>query len=145
MKKIIAALFAFLMTMTVFAQFNQIQGDHQYCSHLNRYSKQGYYEPVRQNPLLDDYDMTFYFLDLEVSDDTTKISGNVTLHARVSASVLDTFAFELVPEMEIDSVLINNVPVSFSKSNNSIIIPRSVISENDASTINLDVNLVENS
>ncbi|MCD4790642.1 MAG: hypothetical protein K8R37_11640, partial [Bacteroidales bacterium] len=59
---------------------------------------------IIQTPLLHDYDVKFYFLDLNVENNTIYISGNVTFNAQVVATQLDTFAFELVDELTIDSV-----------------------------------------
>jgi hypothetical protein len=64
---------------------------------------------IIQSPLLMDYDVTFYHLNLEVSDQTTFLTGDVTIHAQVVAEQLDTFAIELINGMNIDSVKINNL------------------------------------
>jgi aminopeptidase N len=64
---------------------------------------------VIQTPYLFDYDVTFYFLDIEVDNSSTYISGDVTFHADVVAEQLDTFAFELIDVFTIDEVLINDV------------------------------------
>jgi aminopeptidase N len=68
---------------------------------------------IIQNPLLFDYDVRFYHLDLVVSDTTTYIEGNVEILARVVAEQLDTFVFELIHTMHIDSVLMDGSPSEF--------------------------------
>ncbi|WP_460925713.1 M1 family aminopeptidase [Pontibacter brevis] len=57
--------------------------------------------------LMNQYDMTFYKLDLQLERNSTYIAGNVTLVARVRSSSLAIFAFELHPNFQIDSVLLN--------------------------------------
>ncbi|MHC2992623.1 hypothetical protein OB13_13895, partial [Pontibacter sp. HJ8] len=53
------------------------------------------------------YDVTFYKLDLQLERTSTFISGNVTTQASLRVARLDTFAFELHPNFQIDSVLVN--------------------------------------
>jgi aminopeptidase N len=76
-----------------------------------------------QSPLLFHYDVKFYFLDLAVENNTVEIAGNVTIHAKVSHSQLDTIAFELLDELIIDSILVNGSPNSFSRNNDEVFIP----------------------
>ena len=59
-----------------------------------------------QSKYLDDYDVTFYFLDLEVSNSSTFVSGNVTIEA-VATTGMDTLAFELIGAHTIDSIIFN--------------------------------------
>ncbi len=77
---------------------------------------------IIQTPLLHDYDVKFYFLDLNVENNTIYISGNVTFNAQVVATQLDTFAFELVDELTIDSVKINGLNQGFSHINNEVFV-----------------------
>lgn len=53
------------------------------------------------------YDVKFHHLNLDVERDTTYISGNVHTIAKVVATSLDTFGFELYPSLAIDSIRIN--------------------------------------
>lgn len=78
---------------------------------------------IIQTPLLYDYDVKFYFLDLNVENNTVDISGNVTINASVVAAELDTFALELVDELTTDSVLINGISLTFFHINNEIFVP----------------------
>ena len=64
-----------------------------------------------QSPYLDDYDVKFYWLDINVSDVSTFVSGNVTINADAKVA-LDTFAFELIPVMTIDSFFIDGTKYS---------------------------------
>ncbi len=58
--------------------------------------------------LADNYDVSFYFIDLEVSNQTNFIRGSATVNARRISEHLDTFAIELDANLEIDSVFIQN-------------------------------------
>ena len=68
---------------------------------------------IVQNPMLFDYDVSFYHLDIEVSDTTTYVAGSVLINAIVVAETLDTFAFELINAIQIDSVVFNGSNSSF--------------------------------
>jgi len=68
------------------------------------------------------YDVTFYYLDLNVENNSVDISGNVTIHAKVTVNELDTFAFELVDELIIDSVKINGFQQSYYRNNNEVFV-----------------------
>jgi hypothetical protein len=50
------------------------------------------------------YDVTFYFLDLNLESNSNVVSGNVLIRAKSVTSNLDTFAVELASNFTIDSV-----------------------------------------
>jgi len=64
-----------------------------------------------ENPMLDkglaDYDVTFYHIDLEVSNTSTYISGSGTIVARL-VNPADTFLLELSSLLEISNVVIDS-------------------------------------
>ncbi|MBU0488291.1 MAG: T9SS type A sorting domain-containing protein [Bacteroidetes bacterium] len=66
------------------------------------------------------YDVTFYFLDLNVERTGTTLSGNTTIEADVVSASLDTFAFELLSSLAIDSIKINQVVCTFSRQTNTV-------------------------
>jgi len=107
---------AFILTMfyiTSFGQYNDAFNWKKRCSHVpdpNQKTLQYIYN--WQNDNLNDYDVKFYWLDIEVSSANINVAGNTSITAEVTASVLDTFAFELVPEMTIDSFFFNDVKYS---------------------------------
>jgi len=71
---------------------------------------------------LDDYDVTFYFLDLEANNTSTTISGNVTIGATAVVSSPQTLVFELNDNLIIDSVLVNEVRHEVIRENNMVTI-----------------------
>lgn len=78
---------------------------------------------IVQTPLLHDYDVKFYFLDLNIESNSIYVSGEVTFYAEVVASTMDTFAFELLDEMTIDQVEINGISQSFNRQNDEVFVP----------------------
>lgn len=86
-----------------------------YCKHSEHAAlKSNEYMQFRSsNPLLDQYDVKFYFLDLEVSSINTDVSGTATINAVVTAAVMDTFMLELYGGMNISSVLVNGMPEAY--------------------------------
>ncbi len=63
-----------------------------------------------------EYDVKFYKIDLEASDTTSYIAGNVTILSQVAINLLDTFKFELYSGLSIDSVYIGRHKVSIIRS-----------------------------
>ena len=84
------------------------------------YSKQQLTATSFANPSdvvkMDNYDVTFYKLDVAVENNSTYISGNVTIVAKVIHSFSE-FVFELHDSLFIDSVLINNAKKSYTRNN----------------------------
>ena len=70
----------------------------------------------------EDYDVNFYFLDLQVENNTIDLAGNVTTKAK-ALHELDTVRFELYSGLIIDSVFINGEVRNFSSENDIIKIP----------------------
>ncbi|MBC5992848.1 M1 family aminopeptidase [Pontibacter cellulosilyticus] len=60
--------------------------------------------------LMNRYDVTFYKLDLQLERNTTFIAGSATIEAKVKSGELSGFAFELHPNFQIASVMINGSP-----------------------------------
>lgn len=120
-------LFLFLSFQGVlFAQYNFQDENNDYYCHSHEYAGEemkSYYAPIAENPLLEKYDVTFYFLDLNVEDNTVALSGNVTTKAKALDGGVDTIAFELIDEMTVDSVFVNGTARDFLHQNDLILIP----------------------
>lgn len=105
MKRSLTLLILLLITTTFFGQWNTNYNiDGKGMNAPSPLSPQYLYD--WQSPYLGDYDVKFYWLDINVSDVSTFVSGNVTINAE-SKVALDTFAFELIPVMTIDSFFID--------------------------------------
>jgi aminopeptidase N len=110
MKHLFTTFILSLLYLSTFGQYNDTFNWKKRCSHVpNTNQKTLQYIYNWQNDNLNDYDVTFYWLDINVSSASTYVSGNSSITAQVTAVVLDTFAFELIPEMTIDSFFFNNV------------------------------------
>lgn len=75
------------------------------------------------HPLMDEYDVKFYHLDLEVTSQSTTLGGSALTRAEVTSTSLDTIMLDLMSYMNVDSVVVDGVNRAFSHSNNLIIIP----------------------
>ncbi|MEI7595829.1 MAG: M1 family aminopeptidase [Bacteroidota bacterium] len=83
-----------------------------------------------QNILENKYDVKQYILDLEISNLSAEIKGNVTINANVTASILDTFVVDLIDTitvnqtyMVVDSVFVNGVSNIFQHKNDLVYLP----------------------
>ena len=74
---------------------------------------------IYYNPLLDHYDIHFVNLDLNISDQSTFISGNATILAEI-IEPLDTLLFDFCNFMTLDSIFINDKKVSAIHKNDVI-------------------------
>ena len=61
------------------------------------------------------YDLRFVHIDVEVYNTSNHISGNVKYIATCTGSTMTELKFQLVPELTIDSVLINGQNSVFSR------------------------------
>ncbi|MEY3157523.1 MAG: hypothetical protein RLZZ121_576 [Bacteroidota bacterium] len=74
----------------------------------------------------DTYDIHHYHFNLEVTNTSTTIAGDVMFKSVVTSPVMDTFWFELRDFMTVDSVRLNNttyLPASLSRLNHVVRIP----------------------
>jgi aminopeptidase N len=116
-------LFSFILA---FGQYNvPVNFNEDYCHHIKSCENQlNYYNtPLVSNALLEKYDVSFYFLDINVESNTIALGGNVTIKAQSTVAALDTFAFELASVMTIDSVFVNNTLCPFEHNNDLATVP----------------------
>jgi len=71
------------------------------------------------NPLMDKYNIYFVKLDIEVSNQSTSVSGNASIQAK-TVEELDTLLFDFCSNMILDSIFIDNNKISASHSNDQI-------------------------
>ncbi|MBU2649704.1 MAG: T9SS type A sorting domain-containing protein [Bacteroidetes bacterium] len=117
MKTNLTVLLMLLILNNALGQFNAPDHDHFYCSHskvLNHGNK-NLWQGIRTE-LLSDYDVTFYFLDVAIENNSVFVEGNVTIEADVIESQIDTVAFELIADMTVDSVKVNGIQRAFLRS-----------------------------
>lgn len=110
MKKLFLTLFT-LLSLHLIAQQTETHVHDRYCRHYPESSDVPAFawRSDWQSQLIYNYDVTFYFLDIEVNNLNINVSGNVEIHGKVVSAVLDTFAFELIPEMNITHITFNGI------------------------------------
>lgn len=128
MKKLLLSFtLIFSVTLTK-GQYNVPEAfNEDYCHYIKSCENQlkYYAAPLVSSALLEKYDVTFYFLDLNVENNTVAVSGNVTIKAKPTVTALDTFAFELISAMTIDSVFVNGLQRTFQHTNDLATVPLS--------------------
>ena len=109
MKKIVTFMLFVFIQQLLFAQYRNVyKSERPLSSGIVRTAS-------KQSLMMDKYDVKFYKLDINVERTSVYIEGNVTIKAKVIASQLDTFVFELKDYFVIDSILINNQKRIFSR------------------------------
>jgi aminopeptidase N len=73
-----------------------------------------------KNPLLDNYDVCFYHIDIEATNLNKYISGKTTIKAKVVGQPLTELLLQLHSSLTVDSVYIDNIPVNFQFYNHEI-------------------------
>lgn len=124
MKRKITLIILMFVSITAFSQWNEFTNIDGKCAHIPTGMPQTLDHLYDwQSPYLNDYDVKFYHLDIEVSNISTFVSGNVTIVAE-SVVPLDTFAFELIAPMAIDKILIDGTDFpKFSRDIDNVLVP----------------------
>jgi len=143
MKRGFFFIILFSLVSSISGQWNDNYNIEHKCSHISERREIMSLEHLYnwQSELLDDYDVKFYHLDLEVSSSSTYISGNVTIKADAVVQI-DTIAFELIPVYTIDSILINgsNYTNDTIIYGDNIMVPVSIIDSNTAFSVQVFYN-----
>jgi aminopeptidase N len=113
---LLSILFIYLGFFSINKGYTETNYTGEACNHSGIYTQQQY------NQLMDNYDVKFYKLDLEVSDTTTFIKGSTTILIKVLESQFNEIVFELSDLMTIDSILVNSNIVDFTHQDDEIII-----------------------
>ena len=123
MKKLTLLSTFLLVAAIAFGQWNEPEDTHLGCNHAKGHHLKGaeamfYF----QDDLLWDYDVKFYFLDIEVSPSNITVGGNVSIHAEVVSSTMDTLVLEYLDgnTMFVDSAFVDGVMVNYSHANDHI-------------------------
>jgi len=75
---------------------------------------------VSYNQLMDNYDVKFYYIDLNITNQSKAISGFGTIKAEVINSPFNEIVVQLHSSLSVDSVLVNGESLAFNHSNNEI-------------------------
>ncbi len=122
MRKLLLLTLLSLFIGSSFAQHHD-HGPELTCSKAKFYEE--YFKSAQeiiQTPLLFDYDVKFYYIDIEVDNNSIYITGEVTIMAEVVAAEMDTFAVELLNNLTVDEVVYNGNALTSSHSNDEVFI-----------------------
>lgn len=103
-----------------FKQIENIEELH-HCSKHQAYSFLAKTKSViNPNPLMSNYDVKFYKLDIEATDTSSQFTGYALIVAEVVDTPMDTFSIELHNKLTVDSTFINGVKYNSNHSSNNI-------------------------
>ncbi len=103
---LLIALLVFKLNLLCAQERNEIN-----CAHAKTASTSA---RVNQNSSLSNYDVKFYFLDLEADNLSTFIKGKVSITAQVVSTPLSEFVVELINALQVDSVYFNDAKINFT-------------------------------
>jgi len=108
MKKLFTTLFLFI-SMIAMSQQNHDEFQNRICKHYqgSQDVPSFAYRNDWQSDLVHNYDVTFYFLDIAVSNTSVDVSGQVTIRGTVLVEPFETFAFELLSDLSLENVNFN--------------------------------------
>ncbi|MFN3343410.1 MAG: M1 family aminopeptidase [Flavobacteriales bacterium] len=70
----------------------------------------------------EEYDVHYYFLDLSMTNTSTYLEGSGEIHA-TAREVMDSALFEFFPSFTIASILVDGIPVNYTRNNSAIRVP----------------------
>lgn len=73
-----------------------------------------------KNALLDNYDVCFYFIDLNATNQNKTISGKGSIKAKVVNQPLSELMLQLISSLTVDSVLVDGQNLAFTHTNDEI-------------------------
>lgn len=131
MKRVLLSVIFSFALINLFGQWNTNYNIDQKCMHIPQGREANTLAHIYdwQNDHLNDYDVKFYWLDIEVSNTSTFVSGNTTINAE-SVVAIDTFAFELLndPDIYIDSIFVDGTQyLSYTWDGDNVLVPVSNI------------------
>ncbi len=125
MKQLLFTITFFLIASFSFSQINDDFNCELTCSHVKSHNNHDFsrYLYNWQSDYLDDYDVTFYFLDIEVSNTSLFVDGNTTING-IALVDMDTFAIELKSFHTITKVMFNGVEYTdYDREESNVIVP----------------------
>jgi aminopeptidase N len=121
-------LFTITFILISFFSFSQINDDFNFehtCAHGKAHNHNDFsrYLYNWQSDYLNDYDVTFYLLDMEVSNTSLFLDGNTTING-IALVDLDTFAIELQSYQTITKIMFNGVEYTdYYRDESNVIVP----------------------
>lgn len=113
--KYFAVLCLILVSTMMFAQWSEPE--------IDQYKSQYEKRFVQVHRSADDFDVHFYFLDVEMDNMSTQISGSVQIDLSVINPEASNITLDFDDAMTVDAVRVNALTVSYTHSGNIISIP----------------------
>ena len=108
------------------------------CSHEKSASRwQAQNSTLNQNQ--EKIDIKFYELNLDIDFNSSSIRGSVTINGVIGNIYPDFIELDLYDNMTVDSILQNNIPISYLHENDMLKIPISDITLNDENLFSLTI------
>jgi hypothetical protein len=85
-------------------------------------SKPSIAKRFNSNPLLEDYDVKFYALDVEVDNHSDQIGGSTTILVEVRKNAFSTLVFELYHALVVERVVVDGTEMSFTHTDDELYI-----------------------
>jgi len=115
MKKNLLSFILLFNTILLFGQVNEITESNKLRTHKTQQVNQ------TLNPLMNNYDVVYYGLNIEASTASITItSGKTTIKAKVVNNPLHEFVIQLIDQLTVSQVKLNGSSVTFAHQNNEI-------------------------
>lgn len=114
-----------LLLFSAFSMLGFSQDFHGSCSSVKKRSQQHLKSntfSVAQIAETERYDVHYYFLDLNMTNTSTTLSGVGEIHATCREN-LDSALFEFFPSFTITAIEVNGTPVNYSRTNTAVKVP----------------------
>lgn len=132
MKRFFLAFIFMYFSLLTYGQWIENHNIENKCSHVPLKKGEMNFDQLYnwQSEYLEDYDVKFYWLDIEVNSSSIFVSGNSTMNA-TSLVNMDTLAFELNADLTIENIFVNGTSYSgFTRDGDNVLVPITEIPEN---------------
>ena len=128
MKKVLLFTFLFFVVSYIFAEHKSQMPDFKYIVHkqmeaaemkVRSYAKwmDGMREDTRE---MDNYDVRYYFIDIEIDFDTQYVEGFVESHLEIMENATSEISFHFTTDLDVDDILMNSQSLSFTHADDLI-------------------------
>lgn len=108
-----------LLFICLVLSFNLVAQEHDFHKHAYKFIKASDHQ---NDARVHQYDVGFYFLDLELDNNDVDISGNTRIDLNLESDYANELVFELKSNLTVDSITVNGVIKSYSHSNDIVVI-----------------------
>lgn len=119
-KRLPSLLLSFLLPSILFAQ-KEIHPCADSKIHKGPHAKSNTFS-IAQIAETERYDVHYYFLDLNMTNTTTTLSGSAEIHAHARQN-LDSALLEFYPTFTISNLTVDGIPVTYNRTNTALKVP----------------------